>query len=220
MKKYTIYLRLVTIVLLFLPLLNYSQTQTGVNTKAPKATLDVNGDLIVRDLPIIKEKEAYYAIGHDSNNRIVSLSREISSYSTYLGYSPMAAAHKEELPFVLENGYITTIEGFSIGACYGVMINFTITFIGTKYIGTKLQGISTANNNKYAEVTLSSGETVFGTPLEILAKASSCGANSGHTLSFNTQNNKISVSFLDKPTYYSNAGIFVINKVIKIKQTS
>ncbi|MCS4238661.1 hypothetical protein M2306_001099 [Myroides gitamensis] len=209
-------------ILLFLLLSNLllAQPKTGINTTNPQATLEVNGDLIVRDLPVVKEKEAFYAIGHDQNNKIVSLSKDITSYSTYLGFAPMAPTHREELPFTLENGYITTLEGFGIGACYGVMIKFTIYFIGTTYIGAELHGISTSRETKYDVVTLTSTASIFGTSLETLAKATGCTATSGHTLSYNAQTKKISVSFADSPTYYPNAGLFVINKIMKVKQTN
>ncbi|WHT39003.1 hypothetical protein QNH98_18940 [Myroides sp. mNGS23_01] len=218
MKKYI--LIFLPIFLIFLPHLLLAQVKTGINTTNPQATLEVNGDLIIRDLPVVKEKEAFYAIGHDQNNKIVSLSKDLTSYSTYLGFAPMASTHREELPFTLENGYITTLEGFGIGACYGVMIKFTIYFIGTTYIGAELHGISTSRDTKYNEVILSSTENIFGTSLEILAKASGCSATSGHTLSYNAQTKKITVSFADSPTYYPNAGLFVINKVTKVKQTN
>ncbi|PTT30811.1 hypothetical protein DBR28_15805 [Chryseobacterium sp. HMWF028] len=97
------------------------------------------------------------------------------------------------------------------------MVDFIIYFIGTSYLGALLQGRATSNNNTYAGVTLSSSNSVFGKPLEQLANAgyNSSFPNAGHTLSYS--NGQISVTFLDFPVYYPNAGLFVIYTIDKVK---
>lgn len=144
----------------------------------------------------------------------------ISSYNTYLGYSPMAATHTQTIPLTLENGYLTKITGTSVGACFGVMVDFTIYFIGTSYLGASLQARATSNTTTYAAVTLSSSQSIFGAPLERLAKANCGGSTSttGHTLSYSA--GQINVSFLDQTPYFPNAGLFIIYTIDKVKQTN
>lgn len=93
------------------------------------------------------------------------------------------------------------------------------TGIGTTDPLSDLHGISTSSDTKYNIVTLTSRASIFSTSLETLAKVTGCTATSGHTLSYNAQTKKISVSFADSPTYYPNAGLFVINKIMKVRQT-
>lgn len=194
-----------------------AQERIGINNALPEATLDINGDIIIREIPVIQHGEEYYSIGHDKNNRIVSKSKDVTSFSTYLGFSPLATTHVATLPIELENDYITTFTGFSVGACYGVITEFTITFIGKKFSYAALQSYSTVSSTTYPKITISSTNTIFDKPLEILSKGSTCNETSGHTLRYNKSTNKITVTFLDWPTFYPNAGVFVINNISKVK---
>lgn len=184
------------------------KAQVGINTDSPKTTLDINGELTIRNTPI--EDGKFYDLGINDDGLIVKKSEYITSYSTYLGYDPMASTHEEILPFTLEDGYIMKIDGVSIGGCYGVMVNFTFNFIGNTFIGGKIQG------GDKPEVILTGSNSIYGTPLEKIANASGC-TPSGHTLTL-VNNNQIRVSFHDEPTYYPNAGVFVIYNFEKVKQ--
>ncbi|PWW20604.1 hypothetical protein [Chryseobacterium sp. AG844] len=209
--------KLVLLLNVFLCSLIYSQV--GINTTTPTQTLDVNGNGRFRLIPDVQKDALFYRLGV---NVAGDLTKEtsISSYNTYLGFSPMAPTHTQTIPLTLENGYLTKITGTSIGAVAGVMVDFTIYFIGTSYLGASLQARATTNNNTYAAVTLSSSQSVFGTPLEKLANAviNPSYPNAGHTLSYSA--GQITVSFLDFPIYYPNAGLFVIYTIDKIKQTN
>lgn len=169
-----------------------SFSQVGINTPTPTQTLDVNGNGRFRQVPDIQKDALFYRLGINEAG-VLAKETSISSYNTYLGFSPRVPTHTPTLPLTLENGYLTKITGTSIGACVGVMVDFTIYFIGTSYIGATLQARATANSNSYNAVTLSSNQSVFGTPLETLANASACGGTSGHTLSYS--NGQISVAF-------------------------
>ncbi|WP_052187024.1 hypothetical protein [Chryseobacterium indologenes] len=87
-------------------------------------------------------------------------------------------------------------------------------------MGATLQARAKTDNTTYATVTLSSSQSVFGKPLEWLANAGNNPSfpTAGHTLSYS--NGQISVTFVDFPIYYPNAGLFVIYTTDKIKQTS
>lgn len=193
---------------------------TGVNTKNPKATLDVNGDLIIRTIPLVGHNgdNSFYQLGFDNENRIVTKTKDIGSFSLYLGFSPMAPSHTANMPLKIEKDYITKITGTSIGACNGVKVDFELQFIDKKFISAILQAYSLKESEPkvYDRVVLTSATNIFGSPLEILAKASTCSGQSGHTLSLKTDDT-ISVTFLDSPAYYPNAGVFVIYSVDKTK---
>ncbi|WP_010254450.1 hypothetical protein [Myroides injenensis] len=196
-----------------------AQERIGINKALPEATLDINGDLIIREIPVIQHGDEFYSIGHDKKHKIVSKSKDVTSFSTYLGFSPDAKIHTAVLPINLEDNYIITISGFSVGACYGVLTEFTITFIGKNFSYASLQSYATAKEvtKTYSKVTLNSNNNIFNTPLEILSKGSECESTSGHTLRYNKNTNEITVSFLDRPVYFKNAGVFVINNISKVK---
>jgi hypothetical protein len=194
---------------------------TGINTKNPKATLDINGDLIIEKIPLVGHNGdfSFYQLGYDNENRIVTKSKEIESFSIYLGFSPMAPTHTAKIPVKIEKGYITKITGTSIGACFGVKVDFELQFIDKKFISAVLQAYSLKESEPdtvYDRVVITNSLTFFTKSLETLAKATACSADSGHTLSLNTDDT-LSVTFLDKPTYYPNSGIFVIYNVNKTK---
>lgn len=195
--------------------------KTGINIANPKATFDVNGDIIIRNVPLVGHNGdgSFYEIGLDNENRIVTKSKDAGSFSLYLGFDPMAPSHSVKIPIKIEKNYITKITGTSIGACEGVKVDFELQFIDKRFISAILQGYPLSESQKakvYERVILTSATNVFGTPLEILAKASSCGSESGHILSLNPDDT-LSVTFSDKPTYFPNAGVFVIYSVDKTK---
>lgn len=193
---------------------------TGINTLNPKATLDVNGDLIIKKVPLLGHNGnfSFFQLGLDNENRVVTKSKDVESFSLYLGFSPMAPSHTADISLKIEKDYITKITGTSIGACNGVKVDFELQFIDKKFISAILQAYSLKESDPkvYDRVVLTSATNIFGSPLEILAKASTCGGQSGHTLSLKTDDT-ISVTFLDSPAYYPNAGVFVIYSVDKTK---
>lgn len=192
----------------------------GVNTKTPKSALDVNGDLIIRNVPLLGHNgdDSYFEIGIDNENRIITKNKEIKSYSRYLGFDPMAPSHTVKIPIKLEKNYITKFTGTSIGACYGVKVDFEIQFIDKKFISAVLQAYPLAElqaSTVYDRVILTSKSNIFSQYLEKLANASAC-TDSGHIFSLDTEGN-IVVTYFDAPTYFPNAGIFVIYNVEKTK---
>lgn len=215
MKNYII------VVLLILTGVAYAQTNqaVGINTELPKATLDVNGDVIVRNVPV-QTSGSFFSIGINDKNQVVTKSADVTSYAIYLGFDPKAPKQSEVLPIKLENGYITKITGTTIGACYGVMVDFTIVYLGTRYLGATLKAINTLPGvvKDYPPVVLDSTKPVFGTALEVLAKASECSPLIGHFLTYDTTKNEISVRFNDTTVYYKDAGTFVIYNIDKIRQ--
>lgn len=193
---------------------------TGINTLNPKATLDVNGDLIIKKVPLLGHNGnfSFFQLGLDNENRVVTKSKDVGSFSLYLGFDPMAPSHTADISLKIEKDYITKITGTSIGACNGVKVDFELQFIDKKFISAILQAYSLKESDPkvYDRVVLTNATNIFGSPLEILAKASTCGGQSGHTLSLKTDDT-ISVTFLDSPGYYPNAGVFVIYSVDKTK---
>lgn len=201
------------IIVLLLSYLNiYAQNgKVGINTENPQSTLDINGDLTIRSTPNF-DSGMLSELGVNQNGQV--LKKNQFSYNVYLGLSPLAATQNINLPLALDDNYITRITGTSIGACYGVIVNFEILFIGKTYLGAKLQGISTDNTTTYSKITLSNNQTIFGKSLELLAKASTrCSDPNGlygHTLTYNSTTGIINVKYYDVPTYYPSAGTFVI----------
>ncbi|MCT2406778.1 MFS transporter [Chryseobacterium antibioticum] len=189
----------------------------GVGTISPTERLDVNGNARFRLIPNVQKDALFYKLGVNAAGDLAK-ETSISSYNTYLGFNPAAPTHTKTIPLTLENGYLTKISGTSIGACMGVMVDFTIYFIGTSYLGASLQARATSGTTTFAAVTLSSSQSIFGTSLERLANASGCSASVGHILSYSA--GQITVSFFDQPTYFTNAGLFVIYSIDKVKQTN
>lgn len=201
----------------------YGQTNKaiGINTDLPLATLDINGDFIIREVPI-QHSGSFYALGVNEKKQFVTKSADVTSYAVYLGLDPKAPSQTQELPINLEDGYITKITGTTIGACYGVMVDFTIVYLGKRYLGATLKGISTQANvvKDFPTVVLDSSMSIFGKPLEELAKATTCplDGTDGHILTFNNTTNKMKVTFSDKPEYFKDAGTFIIYNIDKILQ--
>lgn len=194
--------------------------KTGINTITPAATLDVNGDLIIRNVPLVGHNgdNSFFEIGVDSENRVVTKNKDVTSYSAYLGFDPMAPSHFVKMPLKVETNYITKITGTSIGACNGVKVDFELQFIDNKFISATLQAYPLAASQSgkvYDKVILSSTANISSDSLEMLAKAG-CSAQAGHILSLSADG-YLQVSFNDRPTYYPNAGIFVIYSVEKSK---
>lgn len=195
--------------------------KTGINIANPKAAFDVNGDIIIRNVPLVGHNgdESFYEIGLDNENRIVTKNKDIKSYSIYLGFDPIAPSHTAKIPIKIEKDYITKITGTSIGACNGVKVDFELQFIDKKFISAILQAYSLKESDPkvYDRVVLTSATNIFGSTLESLAKAGCSGSSTtGHTLSLNTDAT-LSVTFNDTPTYFPNAGVFVIYSVEKTK---
>ena len=190
----------------------------GIGTTAPSQKLDVDGTARLRNVPVLGVDESFYEVGMKTDGTIVKKSAEPSSYNTYLGFDPPASTHAQALPFTIEDNYLTIIKGTSVGACYGVIVNFEITFIGKRYIGATLQAFSAVDNKTYAETKLGPNASVFGTSLEVLAHASTCSTTSGHTLTFDSTTGKITDTFRDTGNYYKDAGTFVITSYEKYKQ--
>jgi len=191
----------------------------GIGTTSPTQKLDVDGTARLRNAPLLGIGDNFYEVGMKADGTIVKKSTDPSGYSTYLGFSPMAPTHSQVLPFTIEDNYISIIKGTSVGACRGVIVNFEITFIGKKYIGAKLQAFSTQNNDTYNEVKRGPNQSIFNRPLEVLANAG-CYSDSttGHTLTYNNNNGKITVSFFDQGDVFENAGTFVVSSFERFKQ--
>lgn len=98
----------ITYLLLSLLISQFSIAQnTGINTTTPKATLDVNGDIIIRDVPLLGHNgdDSFFEIGLDNENRVVTKNKEVKSFSRYLGFAPMAPSHTVNIPILLEKNY-------------------------------------------------------------------------------------------------------------------
>lgn len=73
-------------ILLLFPIIIYSQTQTGINTKDPKATLDVNGNLIVREPEVLTESSPK-SLYIDSKGKVGVLPTDAVTISSPIFYA-------------------------------------------------------------------------------------------------------------------------------------
>ncbi|TWP29910.1 hypothetical protein ETU08_03385 [Apibacter muscae] len=211
-----------------IPLLLISQV--GIETDKPEATLDINGDLIIRkaEYAIDYHDKGFYNIVTDSTGKIYKDDFIPSSYSYYLGFDPMASNHTEELPTPLVPGYITTIYGVSVGACHGNVVEFTLTYKGIDLLSANIHRFS-AENRDGTEVVVNGGSVIieginesklYSNSLENLpTPPSGCGDDYGHKLSATIVDGvkKLSVTYLDLPVYYPDAGTFTVTNVSRIK---
>lgn len=194
------------------------KAKLGINTTNPSANLDVNGTVRIGEIPTVADENTKFTfIGVDESGNVVKENDAFSSFTKYLGFDPMALEHTVVLPFSLDSGYIYQIEGMTVGACYGVIVNFKIYFIGDKYLGATLQAIASSKDDVYAAVVLPASKSIFGTPLEVLANASTCSKTSGHTLTYLPETRQIKVAYYDVPKYFPDAGTFVITNFSKFK---
>lgn len=191
----------------------------GVNTSLPETSVDINGDLAVRNIPVL-EDGFFTDIGVDEKGKIYRRNDSFTSYSVYLGFDPMAATHVDTIPVKFEAGYIYKLEGISIGACEGTLVYFTITFVGNRYVGATLQAVATRDGGTkvYPSVALTAAQSVFNVnqSLEYLAGNTLCGAQYGHTLQYIADTNEIIVTFLDEGKYFKDAGTFAITNLIQL----
>lgn len=191
----------------------------GINTNAPLTSVDINGDLAIRNIPVL-EDGFFTDIGVDQMGKVYRRNESFTSYSVYLGFDPMAQSHIDTIPLTLEAGYIYKIEGISIGACEGTLTYFTITFVGTRYVGATLQAVATRDNSTkvFAPVILTAAQPIFNVnrSLESLAGQSGCGSTYGHTLQYLTDKNQLVVSFKDEKVYFKDAGTFAITNLIQL----
>lgn len=193
--------------------------KVGINTATPQSTLDVNGDLIVRGIPVL-EDGFFTDIGVNEYGKVYKRNDSFTSYSVYLGFDPMAITHTDTIPVTFQYGYMYRIEGISIGACEGTLVYFTVTLIGTRYVGATLQAVATRENSTtvYPPVTLTASQPIFnvGQSLEYLAGNTGCGSKWGHTLTYLAETNQIVVDFLDDGTYFKDAGTFAITNLVQL----
>jgi len=199
----------------------------GINTNVPQASLDINGNLIIREIKSAKDNNTdnFYELYANDAGEVYTLTSEPTSYSRYLGFDPMAPTHDFELPTVLEDGYLTVMEGLGIASCYGVPYTFTLIFKGRNFISGEVKraaykGGTTENPSKV--VQFDSG-TVIGEnfvtgkiALETIG-GTNCSTDTGHFFTINNTTGKISVRFFDKGNFYKDAGSFTITQVNKVK---
>lgn len=191
----------------------------GINKKDPIETnLDVDGSVAFRNLPTL-EIGSFTDIGVNNDGILYKRNQAFTSYSVYLGFDPMAKSHTDTIPLHFQDGYMYKLEGIAVGACQGVLISYTILFIGNKYSGATLQASTTkvGSTDKYNPVVLSATEDFWGKYLEVLAGAGSCG-EVGHQLSYDGVN--LIVTFTDDSPYYLDAGTFAITNLIQVKITN
>lgn len=200
-------------------LLVTGNAKLGVNTDLPLTSVDINGDLAIRNIPVL-EDGFFTDIGVDQAGKVFRRNESFTSYSVYLGFDPMAQVHIDTIPLTLEAGYIYKIEGISIGACEGILTYFTLTFVGTRYVGANLQAVATRDEGTtvFPPVVLTASQPVFNVnkSLEFLAGHTACGSTYGHTLEYLTDKNQFVVSFKDESTYFKDAGTFAITNLVQL----
>ncbi|MEN9918906.1 MAG: hypothetical protein RL662_1342 [Bacteroidota bacterium] len=197
-------------------------SQVGINTNTPQTTLDINGTLSVRDIPNAGELKdnTLFGLYADQNGVVNKITAEPTTYSRYLGFQPMSPSHVFTLPTTLELGYITTITGIGIGACYGVPYTFTLTFKDLDLISGLVERKPTGDKPVASSVKLSyASSTVLQTKsLENLDNLTGCGEG-GHVLSIvkGATSATLQVVFKDTPTYFPDAGTFSVSRVEKVR---